>query len=292
MSLGLLIDLDEHGDERGTLVAIEGNKDVPFDVRRVYYMYGTKSGVYRGGHAHRDLQQFAIAVSGSCRFLLDDGTSKADFMLDRPNRGLLVSAMVWREMVDFSSDCVLLVLANKPYHEDSYIRNYEEFLKSVAERRRSKPVNHAPMISPLADVKTTHIGTGTQIWQFVVILPGAQIGSNCNICAHVFIEGDVSIGDDVTIKNGVSLFNGLRIGNGVFIGPNAAFTNDRNPRSKNRDHELRVTRILDGASIGANATILPGITIGRRAMVGAGAVVISDVADSQTVVGNPARSTS
>jgi UDP-2-acetamido-3-amino-2,3-dideoxy-glucuronate N-acetyltransferase len=292
MSLGLLVDLDEHGDERGTLVAIEGHKDIPFEVQRVYYMYGTGSGARRGGHAHRDLQQLAIAVSGSCRFLLDDGRSRTELVLDRPNRGLLLDVMLWREMFDFSSDCVLLVLADKPYREANYIRDYGEFLKLVGNAGGPKGADPAPMISPLADVQTTKIGVGTRIWQYVVVLPGAQIGSNCNICAHVFIEDDVTIGNDVTIKNGVSLWNGLRIGNGVFIGPNAAFTNDRHPRSKIRDHELLITRILDGASIGANATILPGLTIGCRAMVGAGAVVVSDVADNQTVVGNPACSIS
>ena len=147
----------------------------------------------------------------------------------------------------------------------------------------------APIIHALADVKATHIGPGTRVWQFAVVLAGARIGSNCNICAHTFIEDDVIIGDDVTIKSGVFLWDGLRVGDGVFIGPNATFTNDRFPRSKQRPDAFLVTQILDGASIGANATILPGLTIGRRAMVGAGAVVVSDVADDTVVVGNPAR---
>lgn len=145
------------------------------------------------------------------------------------------------------------------------------------------------MIHPLADVQTTDIGRGTRIWQFAVVLAGARIGGNCNICAHTFIENDVILGDDVTVKSGVYLWNGLRIGNGVFIGPNATFTNDRMPRSKEYPEHFSITRIEDGASIGANATILPGLTIGRRAMIGAGAVVTSDVPEGATVVGNPAR---
>jgi acetyltransferase-like isoleucine patch superfamily enzyme len=145
------------------------------------------------------------------------------------------------------------------------------------------------MIHPLADVQTLAIGRGTRIWQFAVILKGARIGENCNICAHTFIEDDVILGNDVTVKSGVYLWNGLRVGDSVFIGPNATFTNDRMPRSKQYPERFLTTRIEDGASIGANATILPGLTIGRGAMVGAGAVVVSDVAKGQTVVGNPAR---
>ncbi|HVZ14322.1 MAG TPA: acyltransferase [Bauldia sp.] len=145
------------------------------------------------------------------------------------------------------------------------------------------------MIHPLADVQSSQIGRGTRIWQFAVVLAGARVGENCNICAHTFIEDDVVLGNDVTVKSGVYLWNGLRVGDGVFIGPNATFTNDKWPRSKQYPERFAVTRIEDGASIGANATILPGLVIGRRAMVGAGAVVVSDVPEGRTVVGNPAR---
>ena len=140
---------------------------------------------------------------------------------------------------------------------------------------------------PQALVETDKIGTDTRIWAFVHILPGAQIGADCNICDHVFIENDVVVGNRVTIKSGVQLWDGLRVEDDVFIGPNATFSNDRFPRSK-QPFNLLVTIVKKGASIGANATILPGITIGENAMVGAGAVVTKDVPPNALVVGNPA----
>lgn len=144
-------------------------------------------------------------------------------------------------------------------------------------------------IHELADVQTSDIGAGTRIWQFCVVLAGAKLGKNCNVCAHVFIENDVVVGDNVTIKCGVQLWDGLRVGDDVFIGPNATFTNDRFPRSRVYPESFPQTRIMDGASIGANATILPGITIGQGAMVAAGAVVTRDVPPHALVAGNPAR---
>lgn len=144
-------------------------------------------------------------------------------------------------------------------------------------------------LHPLADVAPCRIGEGTRVWQFVVILEGARIGAHCNICAHVLIEGDVEVGDRVTVKSGVQLWDGLRVGHDVFIGPNATFTNDRYPRSRQHLRSFPVTTIHDGASIGAGAVILPGLTIGAGAMVGAGAVVTRDVAPGSVVVGNPAR---
>jgi len=145
------------------------------------------------------------------------------------------------------------------------------------------------MIHPLADVQSTAIGEGTRIWQFCVVLPGATIGRDCNICSHCFIENDVVIGDRVTIKSGVQLWDGLRVGDDVFIGPNVTFTNDRHPRSGNRGFARLPTVLETGCSIGAGAVILPGVRIGRWAVVGAGAVVTKDVPDGATVVGNPAR---
>ncbi|MFZ5910763.1 MAG: WxcM-like domain-containing protein [Chloroflexota bacterium] len=142
---------------------------------------------------------------------------------------------------------------------------------------------------PTAIVETESIGEGTRIWAFVHILPGARIGADCNLCDHVFVENDVIVGDRVTIKSGVQLWDGVRIEEDVFIGPNVAFSNDRFPRSKHYPEKFFQTVIQKGASIGANATILPGVTIGQKAMVGAGAVVTKDVPPNAVVVGNPAR---
>lgn len=137
--------------------------------------------------------------------------------------------------------------------------------------------------------ETTDVGEGTRIWAFAHVMSGARIGAECNIGDHAFLENDVVIGDRVTVKNGVQLWDGLRVGDDVFIGPNATFTNDPFPRRKVYEHEIAVTRVEEGASIGANATILPGVTIGSRAMVGAGSVVTCDVPANAIVAGNPAR---
>lgn len=144
-------------------------------------------------------------------------------------------------------------------------------------------------IHPLADVAECQIGPGTRVWQFVVILRGAKIGADCNICAQTLIEGDVVIGDRVTVKSGVQIWDGSIIGDDVFIGPNATFSNDLFPRSKQYPSQFSVITIGNGASIGANATLLPGITIGEKAMIGAGAVVTKNVPARAVVVGNPAK---
>jgi len=141
-------------------------------------------------------------------------------------------------------------------------------------------------------VESEKIGTGTRIWAFAHVLPGAQIGSDCNICDHVFIENDVVIGDRVTVKCGVQLWDGIKIEDDVFIGPNVTFTNDAWPRSRQWQDAHPTTTVRKGASIGANATILPGLTIGQNAMIGAGAVVTRSVPPNAVVVGNPARITS
>lgn len=146
-----------------------------------------------------------------------------------------------------------------------------------------------PKIHHLADVKSTLIGKDSRIWQFCVVLHGARIGENCNLCAHTLVEGDVVIGNNVTLKSGVFLWDGTRIEDDVFIGPNATFTNDPMPRSKVYPDSFKGITVKQGASIGANATLLPGITIGRYAMIGAGSVVTKDVPERAVVVGNPAK---
>ena len=145
------------------------------------------------------------------------------------------------------------------------------------------------MIHKLADVQSRNIGKGTHIWQYCVVLKEAVIGSNCNINCQVFIENDVIIGDDVTIKPGVQIWDGLRIASKVFIGPNVTFTNDLVPRSKQYPENFEKTIIEEGASIGANATILAGNTIGKYAVIGAGSVVTKTVGRNELWVGNPAR---
>jgi len=141
----------------------------------------------------------------------------------------------------------------------------------------------------LSDVQSKNIGEGTTIWQFVVILKNAIIGSNCNICAHVLIENKVEIGNNVTIKSGVQVWDGLIIENDVHIGANVTFTNDLIPRSKNVEYILESTIIEKGASIGANATILAGNKIGKYALIGAGSVVTKNIGINEVWVGNPAK---
>jgi UDP-2-acetamido-3-amino-2,3-dideoxy-glucuronate N-acetyltransferase len=157
-----------------------------------------------------------------------------------------------------------------------------------AEKRQNHPMDSSPFIHDRALVETDAIGAGTRIWAFAHVMAGAVIGSDCNVCDHTYIEGDVIIGDRVTLKSGVFLWDGLRVQDDVFIGPQATFTNDLMPRSR-QPFTLRQTTICRGASIGAGAVILPGVTIGERAMVGAGAVVTKDVPSDVVVVGNPAR---
>jgi acetyltransferase-like isoleucine patch superfamily enzyme/dTDP-4-dehydrorhamnose 3,5-epimerase-like enzyme len=142
---------------------------------------------------------------------------------------------------------------------------------------------------PQALVESKKIGRRTRVWAFAHVLPGASIGEDCNICDHTFIENDVVIGDRVTVKCGVQIWDGIRLEDDVFLGPNVTFTNDPFPRSRQHLDKYPVTTVREGASIGANATILPGLTIGRRALVGAGSVVTRSVPAHAVVVGNPAR---
>jgi len=159
----------------------------------------------------------------------------------------------------------------------------KKLIPIAAEKAQKKQIH------PSAQTRGARIGSGTRIWQFCIIFPHAQIGCDCNICAYVLVESDVVIGDRVTIKSGVQLWDGIHIEDDVFIGPNATFTNDRIPRSKKPRQSLPVTRLQSRATIGANATILPGLSIGKNAMIAAGAVVTRDVPDHALMIGNPAR---
>ncbi len=147
-----------------------------------------------------------------------------------------------------------------------------------------------PQIHPLAVVSAeTSIGADTRIWQFAIVLAGARIGSDCNLNAHTLVEGGAVLGDRVTLKCGVYVWDGVILEDDVFCGPNATFTNNKKPRSKEFLEVHPMTLVKRGASIGAGAVILPGVTIGERAMIGAGAVVTRDVPAGETWVGNPAR---
>lgn len=145
------------------------------------------------------------------------------------------------------------------------------------------------MIHKLSDCMNPSVPDSTNIWQFCVIFPECQIGENCNICSHCLIENDVKIGDNVTVKCGVQLWDGIELEDNVMIGSNVTFTNDRYPRAKNKDWTMLRTKVCKGATVGAGSTLLPGITIGERAMIGAGSVVTKDVPAGEVWVGNPAR---
>lgn len=131
MSLITWIQFPALADDRGSLVALEGDKTIPFPINRVYYLFGTKPNVPRGFHAHKKLQQVALCITGSCRMVLDDGDKREEVWLNSPTKGLLIENMIWREMHDFSTDCVLLVLASEHYEESDYIRSYQDFLSLI-----------------------------------------------------------------------------------------------------------------------------------------------------------------
>ena len=126
-----IINFKSLGDERGLLISLEQNRNIPFEIKRIYYIFKTKRDVIRGYHAHKNLKQVAVCISGTCKFLLDNGKKKINVLLDSPSKGLLIDEMIWHEMYDFSEDCVLMVLADDFYDESDYIRDYNDFLKMV-----------------------------------------------------------------------------------------------------------------------------------------------------------------
>lgn len=145
------------------------------------------------------------------------------------------------------------------------------------------------MVHSLADCMNKNVPNTTRVWQFCVIFPNCVIGENCNICANVLIENDVIIGNNVTIKSGIQLWDGVEIEDNVFIGPNVTFTNDLYPKSGNKEYLMMKTKICRGASVGANSTILPGVTIGENSLVGAGSVVTKNIPANELWLGNPAK---
>jgi|SRR5688572_18182246 len=151
-------------------------------------------------------------------------------------------------------------------------------------------IDPSAVIHPKAEVEeAAAIGPRTQVWQFAIILGGARVGADCNINCHTFIEGGASIGDRVTVKSGVYVWDGVTLEDGVFCGPNATFTNDKHPQSRQRPAEFARTLVRKNAVIGAGAVLLPGVTIGENAVIGAGAVVTGDVPAGETWIGNPAK---
>lgn len=272
------------GDERGSLISLEAMKNIPFNIKRVYYIYGVDPKIPRGFHAHKDLQQVLVCVNGSCTIILDDGNVKTEHILNEPDQGVLVDKMVWHEMHNFSEDCILMVLASDIYKEEDYIRNFDDFRIYFKEKSISnKYFSHEKSL-----VETNNIGENTKIWAYTHVFQGAEIGENCNINDHTLIENDVVLGNNVTVKSGVHIWDGARIGNNVFIGPSVVFTNDLNPRSKRYPEKFAQTIINDYASIGANSTIVAGNVIGEYAMIGAGSVVTKDIPPYTLWYGNPA----
>lgn len=285
MTLARWIDFTTVTDARGHLVAAEVERHIPFDIRRVYYLRDLKAGEPRGFHAHKALQQVAVCVAGSCNLLLDDGHARETVRCGDPARGLYIGPMVWHEMYDFSPDCVLLVFASAEYDESDYLRSYDVFAAAL-----KHPPQPAAFIHRLSDIAPgATVGAGSRVEQYVVIRNGAAVGGDCNICAHVLIEGDTRIGDRVTLKSGVRVCDGVTLEDDVIVSSNVIFTNDPLPRSYVRPEAFSRTVVRRGARVGANATILPGVTIGEFAIVGAGSVVTRDVPPRAVVYGSPAR---
>lgn len=286
MTSSRLLDFKKIGyDDVGYLTPLESQGDIPFDIKRVYYIYDVPNEVKRGFHAHKKLEQLLICVSGKVTIHVEDRISKKEYILDKPYMGLYIGPGAWREMTNFSENCVLLVFASKHYDETDYIREYDEYKKYCNTSVGESDV----FIHEKAIVDSDCIGKKTKIWGFTHVLPGASIGENCNLNEHVFVENNVVIGNNVTIKCGAYLWDGLIVEDNVFIGPSVSFVNDKYPRSKHYPEKFPNTILKEGCSLGANSTIMAGVSIGSYSMVGAGSVVLKDVGDYELVVGNPAK---
>lgn len=268
-----------HSDRKGNISVVENFDTVPFDVKRIYYLYDIPGGEERGAHAHKALYQLIVAASGSFTVTLDDGNVKRTVLLNRPYQGLMVVPGIWRTLDDFSSGSVCMVLASEGYDANDYIRTYEDFLEYK---------NHPSRVHPLANCMSANVGENTNIWQYCVIFPQAEIGDNCNVCANVLIENRVKIGNNVTIKSGVQVWDGITLEDNVFIGPNVTFTNDSVPRSKAHRDFYGTIIVKKGASIGANSTLIADVEIGEYAFIGAGSVVTKDIPPYTVWYGNPA----
>lgn len=281
-----ILEFPQLGDQRGQLVVAESMKDIPFDIKRIFYIYDTKGDVIRGQHANKNSSFVLINLKGECKIKADDGFNREVIVLDKPYKAVYMGKMVWKDMYDFSKDSILLVLSDYAYDKNEYITNYEEFLKEVT---KSADNSNLYFKHPMAIVDSPNIGKDTKVWGFSHVLPNAVVGENCNLCEHVFVENDVTLGNNVTVKCGVYIWDGITVEDNVFIGPSVTFVNDKHPRSKQYPEKFERTIIKKGASLGANSTIMCSITVGEYATVGAGAVAVKSVKPYEVVVGNPAK---
>ena len=271
-----LIELTKIENRAGNITSVTNQINIPFQIKRIFYIYDIPGGKDRGAHAHKECHQFIIATSGSFEIEMDDGINKRTVTLNRPYYGLHIPPGIWAAEKSFSSGAVCLVLASHKYDEFDYIRDFKEYKKYQ-------------MIHSTSEVQSSNIGKNTNIWQYCVVLEKAIIGENCNINYNVFIENYVLIGNNVTVKSGVQLWDGIILEDNVFIGPNVTFSNDKYPRSKQYPEKFQKTIIKKGASIGAGSVILCGIQIGENAMIGAGSVVTKDVPPNELWMGHPAK---
>lgn len=278
-----LIDFNKIGNkERGYIGVVESNKNIDFDIKRTYYIFNAPINSSREFHVHKESKQVLICLSGSVKVKCTNGSQIEVYELYTQNKGLYVDPMVRYEIFDYKEGTVLMVLASDYYKED-----YNEFINHI--RKVNEQNKKEYFVHTNAIVDTSKVGKGTRIWGFSHILKSAIIGKNCNICEHCFVENDVILGDNVTIKCGVYIWDGIIIKDNVFVGPGVTFINDIHPRSKQYPESFERIVIEKGASLGANSTIMGGVTIGEYATVGAGSVVLNDVKPYEIIVGNPAR---